>query len=57
MLDGCETFRDCRTAIPLTALKVSTLCIFHGDFYIDIQISTQNQMCELYASFPKSGHI
>ena len=29
VLDGCETFRDCRTTIPLIALKISTLCIIH----------------------------
>ena len=25
MLDRCETFRDCRTTVPLSSLKTSTL--------------------------------
>ena len=45
MLDRYETFRDCRTTIRLTALKVSTLYIIHCDFYR--YANTQNQMCEL----------
>ena len=45
MLDGYETFRDCRITISLTALKVSTLYTIHCDFYRCS--NTQNQMCEL----------
>ena len=47
MLDGCETIRDCRANIPLTALKVSTLCIIHCGFYT---------LSVNYTRFPKSGH-
>ena len=45
MLHRYETLRDCRTTIPLTALKVSTLYIIHCDFYR--YPNTQNRMCEL----------
>ena len=45
MLDGCKTFRDFRTAIPLTALKISALCTIHCDFYG--YPNTQNRMYEL----------
>ena len=39
MLDGCETFRDCRTTIPLTALKFQ-LCAPFTVIFIDIQIQS-----------------
>ena len=54
MFNRCETFRDCRTIIPLSSLKISSLCIIHCGFYGSL--NTQNRMCEL-CTFPKSGHI
>ena len=55
MLDGCETFRDCRTTIPLAVLKVSTLCIIHCDFYG--YSNTQNPICELCTFSQIWSHI
>ena len=45
MLDRYETFRDCRTTIPLCFLKISILYTIHCGFYRSP--NTQNQMCEL----------
>ena len=45
MFSRCETFRDCRTTIPLSYLKISTLCTIHCGFYGPR--NTQNRMCEL----------
>ena len=45
MLDRFETFRDCRTTIPLSSLKISYLHTIHCGFYRSP--NTQNQMYEL----------
>ena len=54
MPNRCETFRDFRTTIPLSPLKVSNLytivCGFYGS------ANEQNLMCEL-CTFAKSSHI
>ena len=52
---GCETFKDCRTTIPLSSLKVSTLCIIRCDFYGSL--NTQNWMCELCTFSQIRSHI
>ena len=45
MTDRCETFRDFRTTIPLSSLKVSNLYTIACDFYGSP--NKQNQMCKL----------
>ena len=52
MFNRCETFRDCRTTIPLSSLKVSTLFSIHCGLYGSA--NTQNRMCEV--NYVKSGH-
>ena len=47
--------RDCRTTIPLTALKVSTLCTIYCDFYR--YPNTQIRMCELSTFSQIRSHI
>ena len=44
-MDICETFRDCRTAIPLSSLKVSCLDTISCGLYESP--NEQNWMCEL----------
>ena len=44
-IDGCETFGNCRTTIPLTFLKVSNLYTIPCGFYGPP--NEQNWMCEL----------
>ena len=44
MTDSCETFRDCRTTIPLSSLKVSNLYTIACGFYGSP--NEQNRMCE-----------
>ena len=45
MTDRCEIFRNCRTTIPLSFLKLSTLCTIPYGFYASP--NAQNRMCEL----------
>ena len=45
MTDRCEMFRNCRTTIPLSSLKISTLYTIICDFYASP--NAQNRMCEL----------
>ena len=54
MTDICETFRDQRTTIPLSSLKVSNWYILHFGF-MDLQMNKIG--CVNYACFAKSGHI
>ena len=56
MSDGYESFRDCRTTIPLIALKVSTLCTIHSDF-IRRYPNTQNWMRKLWTFSQIQSHI
>ena len=51
MTDKCDTFRDCRTTIPLSFLKVSNLYVILSGFYGSSNV--KNWMCELC----KSSHI
>ena len=45
MTGRCKIFRNCRTTIPLSSLKISTLCIILCGFYTSP--NAQNRMCEL----------
>ena len=45
MTDKCKIFKDCRTAILLPYLKISTLCTIPCGFYASP--NAQNRMCEL----------
>ena len=45
MIDRCGTFRDCRTTIHLSFLKVSHLYTILCGFYESS--NKQNRMCEL----------
>ena len=55
MTDRCETFRDCRTTIPLLSLKVSNCytiaCSFYGS------PNEQNRMYELCTFSQIRSHI
>ena len=55
MTDRCETFRDCRTTIPLSFLKVSNrytiACSFYGS------PNEQNRMSELCTFSQIWSHI
>ena len=50
MLDRCETFRDCRTTISLSSLKISTLYTIHCGFYRCSNTQNLIMMCELEGS-------
>ena len=52
--DRCETFRNCRTNIPLSFLKVS---IFTPLLVVFMDLRMSKIGCVNYARFPKSGHI
>ena len=45
MTNRCEIFRNCSTTIPLSFLKVLTLCTIPCGFYASP--NAQNRMCEL----------
>ena len=45
MTDICETFRNCRTTISLSSVKVSNLYTIHSGFYGSRNL--QNRMCKL----------
>ena len=51
----CETFRGCRTAIPLPFLKVSNQYTMPYGFYGCP--NEQNLMCELYPYSQIGSHI
>ena len=55
MTDISETFRNCRTPIPLSALKVSNLYTIHFGFYGSPNV--QHQMCELCMFSQIQSHI
>ena len=55
MTDTFETFRDCRTTIPLSFLKVSNLYTIPCGFYGSP--NEQNRMCELCTFSQIRSHI
>ena len=54
-MDRCETFRNCRTTIPLWLLKVSHLYTIPCSFYESP--NEQNRMCELCTFSQIRSHI
>ena len=54
-MDRCATFRDCRTIIPLSSLKVSYLYTIPFGLYESP--NEQNRMCELCTFSQIRSHL